>query len=629
MIPSKDDGNDSQGAREGGAPLPGPTVLRGRRGARCALALLAAAALALLSPVPVRAQEAVAQPRTFVFGLVEGKVLVRTVRHAINPAATAPDVADVAAVDHPLPFPLVVTLYHKGRPKWVKFESEPTLRKSAEKAAEELAALAASTPEIQALFSEAIIELEVVLRSEPLADARDFVVDQHLVPGIHGVGYMMDRERVVLTPLQLLRHWYKPDLLTSAFKDQENRTPPVDFLADRLRTVSYVEVSPGGKILSLYRGNVLLNQPDADEMTLALSYIGRWLIRTQSDRGAFFGTFHPADESAIPLESDRVPHLRAAAALIRFSQLLGAEAPTEAAERAVRYAVEAVEEDADRRYVYVPAGQDTILASALLLTALCQRAQAATPPVADGRMVSLGKLLSEMTDRNGRLYARIPGPGGKAPFEIRSEVYAEVLLALSLLEQIAPTPSVGEAAERIVALLSEDRGMPPFPVARTGQAFAQYYVVHPLKENATRVIRLAGKLAERQIVESPWGDYDGGFARPDLAPDCLTTAEHMEAIAAGYEVARTLGQRRDDLAEAVRRGAWFLVNMQYRPVNSFYLPRQDAVRGAVRTSPEDLRVRLDANAVSLQALIRAASVTAVTFPQAIPDNDAENSRKSN
>ena len=69
--------------------------------------------------------------------------------------------------------------------------------------------------------------------------------------------------------------------------------------------------------------------------------------------------------------------------------------------------------------------------------------------------------------------------------------------------------------------------------------------------------------------------------------------------------------------------------MQYRPENSFYLPREETVRGALRTSPEDLRVRLDANAESLRALIQAASVTAVTFPNPVTEKDAEKSRKAN
>ena len=609
--------------------LPASAVLRERRVVRGALALLAVAALALLSAQVAPAQEDVSQSRQFVFGLAEGQALVRTVRHALNAGSTAPDTTEIAALDQPLPFPLVVTLYRKGRPKWVSLEREPTLRASAEQAAEKLAALAATAPDVRALLSEAIIEIEIVLRSEPLADARDFAVDQHLVPGIHGVGYIIGDERIVLTPLQLLRHWHKPDLLTAAFKDQENRTMPLDFLADRIRTVSYAERSPGGEILSLYRGNILLQKPDADDMTLALSYIGRWLLRTQTDDGPFLGTFHPADESRIPPEEDMLSHLRATIALVELSRLLRAEAPTDAAERAVRYAAATIKDDPDGRYAYVPAGQDTIQASALLLTALCRRAQSKTPPVADGRMVSLGNLLSAVTDRTGRVYAKIPERGKNAPFEMRSEVYAEVLLALSLLEQIAPAPARGEAAERIVALLSRDRRMPPFAVARTAMAFAQYYVANPVRANATRVIRLAEKMADRQIVESPWGDYEGGFARPDLAPDSLTTAEHVAAVAAGYEVARTLGRRRDDLAEVVRRGAWFLVNMQYRPENSFYLPREELVRGTLRTSPEDLRVRLDANAESLKTLIQAASVTAVTFPDPVTEKAAEKSRKSN
>jgi hypothetical protein len=74
----------------------------------------------------------------------------------------------------------------------------------------------------------------------------------------------------------------------------------------------------------------------------------------------------------------------------------------------------------------------------------------------------------------------------------------------------------------------------------------------------------------------------------------------------------------------VRSAALFLLNMQYRPENAFYLVQRDLLLGAFRRSPDDLGLHLGATAESVQALMAAFAVVAEnTAPEKGPEKPPE------
>ena len=549
-------------------------------------------------------------------GPEEGRALIHILRNRITPASRQIESPPPRlSLDQPVPLPLIVTLYHNGRPKWHHASVEGTLRRSATTAAEKLARSFSGVPQRDRLLSEAVIQIDIVVERAALEDARGFLLDRFLAPGLDGVVFTTPRRSVYLTPLVLLRHWHKPDILTAAFTSQEHRTQPSSFRAERFRTVTFAEATPGGRVVSLYRGNVLVPKPHAEQMTRALSYAAIWLLKSQRPDGSFPGPFNPADDSVPPAVGSLADHMRTVPTLVRLHQLLGDPHFRQAADRAIRFAVVAMREDLERQFVYVPAGDDLVSTSALLLTSLCLRALAQETPTADGRMKYLGNFLCVMTSRDGRIFRRIPRSRWRTvPYETRGGPYAEALMALSLLQRVSPSREVGQAADRIADLLVAERRAPPFPVQRTVEALAAYYKVKRLDRYAQAVFSMAEKLAVRQMRNAPYPDFEGGFARPDLPPDISTTASTLCALASAYETARLTGRATEPFCAPVVEGARFIMNMQYRAENSFFLVRSEQCRGAFRGSPEDLRIRLAPNADAMRALILAATITAATVP---------------
>jgi len=203
---------------------------------------------------------------------------------------------------------------------------------------------------------------------------------------------------------------------------------------------------------------------------------------------------------------------------------------------------------------------------------------------------------------------------------MRGGPYAEALTALVLLQRVSPSAEVAQAAERIASLITADRRGPPFPVPRTVEALTEYYKLKRSQRHREAVFSLAEKMARRQVVRTRHFDFAGGFARPDLPPDTATTAATMCALASAYEVARMTARPTERFSVPVTKAARFIMNMQYRPENSFFLARAGEIRGAFRSSPEDLRVRLAPNAEAIRALILAASITAATVPAELPES---------
>ena len=83
---------------------------------------------------------------------------------------------------------------------------------------------------------------------------------------------------------------------------------------EQIQTLGFVEKWPGGPVLPLYRGNVLLPPPTAQEIERAMLRTGRWFLQTQQQDGSFLPNYFPADEGSEPTYGV-ADHLRATVAL--------------------------------------------------------------------------------------------------------------------------------------------------------------------------------------------------------------------------------------------------------------------------------------------------------------------------
>jgi hypothetical protein len=226
--------------------------------------------------------------------------------------------------------------------------------------------------------------------------------------------------------------------------------------------------------------------------------------------------------------------------------------------------------------------------------------------------------LCEMIAPDGRLYASFIRAGEKAgPFNSNGATYGETLTALDLLQKVSPTKERREAAARLadllvtfppdVRILTDDVAM-----GRVAEALAAHYKVSRSDKHAQAVLRIAEALLGRQITaqKALFADFAGGFEEGKITPDMQAAAAGTCGLAAAYEAASMLQRPAAPFAAPVRSAALFLMNMQYRPENAFYLAQRDLLLGAFRRSPEDLGLHLGATAESVKALMAAFEAVA-------------------
>jgi hypothetical protein len=600
----------------------------------------------------------------------EAAALIAIVRsRAMKEAAPAEVPASLRA---PSQMPLIVTLYSAGRPV-ERAAIGPTLSEAAETAGDQLGVfLSKKTDEIHSKAEEirsrwGVVELDVVVERKTLADfdRRRFIGD--FDPGIQGLAYTASGRTDYFTPIALFRNWgtlgaaRSADVVKAAYISQESREPPPAEKAEQILTLAFVEKWPGGPVFPLYRGNVLLLPPSSQEIESAMGRTGRWLLQTQQADGAFLPNYFPADEGSEPTYG-MADHLRATVALALLYHHTKDQRFAAACDHALDYcynpeftnedrggrfwlsvnatdragrALEAPAEQTDPKQMVFkrsnrPAKEE-IIPSSLLLTALCYRALDDSTPTADGRMTSLGLYLTTLTAPDGRLYASLNGASEQAgPFIANGVIYGEALTALDLLQRVSPTKERREAAARMadvlatfpsdIRILTDDIAM-----GRVAEALAAHYRVSRNEKHARAVLKIADTLLGRQVAaeKARFADYAGGFAEGTVPPDTLSAAEGACGLAAAYEAASMLQKPVARFPAPVRNATLFLMNMQYRTENTFYLAQRELLRGAFRRSPEDLGLHLGATAESVRALMAAFAVVAEnTPPEKGPENQA-------
>ncbi len=644
-----------------------------RQNARAGLrALNAAAALLLAGAFFAASARGQVQPPA---GAAAGAAGQPAVKPAARPAVSVEEAAALIAIvrsramKEPMPAevpaslrapsqtPLIVTLYSAGRPV-VRTVIGPCLNDAAETAGDQLGAFLSKKSD-NILSRWDVVELDVVAGRKEIAehDRRRFIGS--FDPGIQGLAYTAGGRTDYFTPIALFRNWgtlgaaRSADMVKAAYVAQESRPPPLPELVEQLLTLGFVEKWPGGPVLPLYRGNVLLPPPSAQDIERAMLRTGRWFLQTQQPDGSFLPNYYPADEGSEPTYGV-TDHLRATVALALLFHHTQDQRFAAACDRAMEYcyAPQFANEDPQGRFwlsvnatdragrsVEEPSDQadvqhgifergnrparEEISPSALLLTALCYRALDDATPTADGRMKSLGLYLSGRVAPDGRLYASAAGADQKeGPFSANGATYAETLTALDLLERVSPTKERREAAALMADLLAS---FPPdvriltdnIAMGRVAAALAAHYRMSRSERHAKAVLKIAEVLMSRQFTaeKAPFADYVGGFEEGLIPPDMQAAAAGACGLAAAYEAAGMLQRPAAPYPAPVRNAALFLMNMQYRPENTFYLAQRDLLLGAFRRSPDDLGLHLGATAESVQALMTASAVVAENTPR--------------
>lgn len=563
----------------------------------------------------------------------DGLALIHAVRAVATPDYRFVPTPKAPALDRPDKRTLIVTLYDNGPSAFQSETSAATLREAATQAGGQLLKTLGGDAKSKSLMQRGRICVDVVLASERIASTDRFKVGSNLKIGHEGLSYKVKGEKVWLTPIALLRQSRELDILKAACIERKIKPPPRTVQMRRLSTYSAVEVRAGGVAVELVNGNTLLPpKPSAADIARAAFDASLWLVSAQHDDGSFVLSYSPTrDKMDVYHDYDVEAHIRATLALTEIYLATRRQTFQKARAKALKHVGKYLQSYPRLGLIYVHQPkrgvndsvrirrktEDEAVATALLLTTLCSDVLHQKRPTADGDMRQLGNYLCTLVDDEGGMHPNLESAlrneEGHARI-ITGGAYAEAIIALCLLERISPRERVRKTIERLVTYATAFRESTPPGVPRTIEALGQAYIVTQKPKLGKSAFELGLLVLRAQL----WGktakapDEVGGFPEADQTPQTFSVAQALSAMSASYHLGRSIKleapKAHTVFPVPVRFASAFLMNMQFRRENSFYLAKPGIVRGGFRKGTNDLTLQVRTTADAISALLKARLV---------------------
>jgi hypothetical protein len=390
--------------------------------------------------------------------------------------------------------------------------------------------------------------------------------------------------------------------------------------------------SSGHRPVRLYRANVLLQSVDSVAILDGIAEAARWLSAAVGPDGKFDYEYLPNSDGTTA-DYNVVRHAGCVYGLFHAYRLAlrenrlrpGANDYLEAGIRALSWVYRDLgkprnAQDGEMIALLGPGGVATSGAAALTLLTFLER-----PPVDmvshpvlrerlerpnDQRLIEgLGRFLEAMVDQRGQVFAAYRDRLAADEVDKEPLYYpGETMLALARLHNVTRDPRWLQAAQRIadhrVASYLRDQHNPDHWVM---QGLWELYRATGDERYADCGIRMGQHYASEQFppLRKPFEDYDGSYRRKDDLPRTTRACSRAEALGGVVHIAWRKGADAKVYEDALIHGAEHLLENMYRPENSYYLPRPDKARGAIRMGLVDNHCRIDNNQHALVGLHRA------------------------
>jgi hypothetical protein len=480
------------------------------------------------------------------------------------------------------------------------------------------AGLAGQGEEVLRKFNEMLIEIEVVGPARDLEIEGDWTdpgtIEPYIEPGVHGFAFRSRRLQRRFCPTEI----FTSDIIVAdairtvaqQLMTAQARIEAMKVL--RFRTIHWYQPKSGAKIVSLQRGLTLV-KPEAvtpADLDAALAALGEYMAYRQLPTGLF--TYQYESARNVYTDADNlVRQAGAVAAIAIHASRSGKSASLAAADLGVRRLLEGLTPapgDDESAFIATGDGRNKLGVTALTCIALAQH------PEADRYAETRRKLIK------GMLWLQRPSGMFITAFppavEIRAQEYfpGEALLAMAMDYDLQPTAEVLDAFDRAIAFYRVYfRGQPtPAFVPWQVQAYALIAAKTQRADYVEYVFELTDWLVEHQLDQSncPWPEMWGGVAGYQPGRAGVATAAYLEGFADALALARKVGdtERTRRYERVVRLAARFVMQLQVRPEETYFIrsPR-DAV-GAIRTSPSLNIYRIDHCQHALIGLMKARDV---------------------
>ena len=463
-----------------------------------------------------------------------------------------------------------------------------------------------------------LVEIEVVGPAEAFEVPEDWTapraLNPYVEPGVHGLSIRNPRTQYRFCPTEVLVSSKTLAAAVESVVRQMSSTAATTGRVElfRFRTAHWYQPPGSDTIVSLHRGLTVIDGGAVDRRGLdgAIERLAEYMVYRQMPSGAFSYQYDP-NLDVYTDEDNAVRQAGAAIAVAVHAGWSGDGATLAAADAALQHHLVGLVDLPDMDEVAFIATPD--LKNKLGVTALVCLAMAAHPN-AEQYAATRAKLVNAMLwlQRPSGMFITAFPPAKR----IQSQDYfpGEALLAIATHYQSDPSATVLDAFNRAIRYYREhfrERPSPAF-VPWQVQAFAKMARQTKRRDYVDFVFELTDWLAAKQLTPAncEWPELWGGIAGYQADRVGVATASYLEGFTDALALARALGdaERTARYEELVRGAARFVMQLQIRPEEAYFIrsPR-DAV-GGIRTNPSLNLLRIDHCQHALIALIKTRDV---------------------
>jgi len=399
--------------------------------------------------------------------------------------------------------------------------------------------------------------------------------------------------------------------------------------AYRIKALSFVNITPGSfRCIDTPRGLPVVQRATLSDLVRSCELGADHLLRLQA-RNGFFAARYDAAKNAFSEDVGISAQFEAVSALARLHKLRPKDERIAACRRTLDAAcgllgleggsVAGAETDPSRE-----PGVGARL-SAVALRALCEYRSAGGDRRRDGLIAKLADSLVVIQGQEvalARRLARLKGDLDVAALD--PDRQAKIALALILACRELGRQRYSAAGRETLELIAEareelDLGSHPWVAIAAGEMVAPVRVsalADKLREGGRRLI--ASQLLEAD-VRAP--DLIGAIV-PPYPPPLERVATRLSALTACWTMDRGDhgnggGRRSDDglsasFPAAAERAARYLMQFQFVPENSYYLPDPERASGGIRIAPGSNTSELGAVAAAMDALAGLVRIKLLT-----------------
>lgn len=469
--------------------------------------------------------------------------------------------------------------------------------------------------EAESPTAELSIEIEIVGAIEEIPVPANWTeprtLDPYIEPGVHGVILEASGRTQRICPTEFIT---SEKTIAEVMADlaplvQKSGAQAQGLSLGRFRTVHWYEPAANAPIIALHRGMTLVKSEDVSPQSLddAIGRLAEYMIYRQRPTGFFTYQFE-SSKDRYTAEENYVRQAGAATAMALHARVSGKSASAAAASIAIDRELlgwTAVPGRDDAAFLRTPDERNKLGVTALCTLAMIDHPDSAK--YADRRE----KLI------NGMLWLQRPSGMFVTAFppavELESQDYfpGEALLAMARHYQESPSAKVLEAFDLAHGFYRGYFRESPSPafVPWQVQAYSIMAQLTKRKDFADFVFEMTDWLASMQMTKTDceWPDLWGGVSAYQKGRSGVSTAAYLEGFADALDLARQIGdvERTKRYEPVVRDAARFVLQLQVRPEEAYFVRSpHDAVWG-IRTAPGLNLLRIDHCQHALVGLIKA------------------------